>query len=89
MKKEGKTLHDHFRIMQNLIFTGFIIMIIPALISMSGLWTGILMSLGFCVMAAACVYQHKYYKCPHCGSRLNVRGVPNYCPDCGKKLYEK
>lgn len=85
MKKE-KTIHDHFNIIQNLIFSGFIIMILPALISMSALWTGILMFLGFGVMAAACIYHNKYYKCPHCGSKLNVRGIPKYCPNCGKKL---
>ena len=86
MKKEEKTIHDHFRIIQNLICIGFIIMIIPAVISMNGLWTGILMFLGFGVMAAACIYNYKYYKCPHCGGRLNVRGVPNFCPDCGKEI---
>lgn len=86
MKKEEKTLHDHFRIMENLIFIGFIIMVIPALFPMRTLWTGILMFLGFGVMVSACIYRNKFYKCPHCGSKLNVRGVPNYCPDCGKEL---
>ena len=86
MDKDKKTLHDHFRIMQNLVFIGFIIMIIPALFPLNGLWTGILMFLGFGVMAVSCIYHYKYYKCPHCGGRLNVRGVPKYCPDCGKEL---
>ena len=86
MKKEEKTLHDHFNIVQNLIFIGFAIMVIPAIIPMNALWTGILMFLGFGIMAAACIYQNKYYKCPHCGSKLNVRGIPKYCPECGQKL---
>lgn len=86
MKKEEKTLHDHFRIIQNLIFIGFAIMLIPALLNLNTLWAWILMPLGFCIMMAACIYNHKYYKCPHCGGRLNVRGVPNYCPDCGKEI---
>ena len=85
MKKE-KNQHDHFRIMENLIFIGFVIMLIPALLNLSTLWAWILMPLGFGIMVAACLYRNKYYKCPHCGSNLNVRGVPKYCPDCGKEL---
>ena len=84
--KQEKTLHHHFNIVQNLIFIGFAIMVIPAIIRINAIWTGILMFLGFGIMAAACIYQNKYYKCPHCGSKLNVRGIPKYCPDCGKKL---
>ena len=86
MKKNEKTLHDHFRVTENLIFIGFIIMLIPALFHLSTLWTGILMFLGFGIMAAACIYRNKYYKCPHCGGKLNVRGIPKYCPDCGREL---
>lgn len=86
MEKEKKTLHDHFRVIENLLFIGFIIMIIPALFPLSARWTGILMFLGFGVMVAAILYRNKYYKCPHCGGKLHVRGVPHYCPDCGKEL---
>ena len=86
MKKEEKTLQDHLRTIETLFLIGFIIMIIPAIISMRALWTGIFMFFGFGVMAAGCIYHYKYYKCPHCGGRLNVRGVPKYCPDCGKEL---
>ena len=28
----------------------------------------------------------RFCKCPHCGSKLHVRGIPKYCPDCGKEL---
>ena len=86
MKKEEKTLHDHFVIMENLFFIGLVIMVIPTLFQ-DALWTWILMFLGFAVMVAAVIYRNKFFKCPHCGSRLNhVRGVPKYCPDCGKEL---
>ena len=85
MDKNKKTLHDHFVIIERLIFVGFGIMILPVFFD-SALWTGILMFLGFGIMVAACIYRNKYFKCPHCDSKLNVRGVPAYCPDCGEKL---
>lgn len=86
MKKDKKTLHDHFIVIENLFFIGSVIMLIPALFQ-DDLWTWILMFLGFLIMAAAAVYRVHFFKCPHCGSKLNhVRGVPKYCPDCGKEL---
>ena len=85
MKKDEKTLLDHFAVIERLILIGFAIMILPIFFH-SALWTGILMFLGFGIMVAACIYRNRYFKCPHCGSRLNVRGVPTYCPDCGEKL---
>lgn len=86
MKKEEKTLHDHFVVIENLFFIGLVIMLIPVLFQ-NDFWTWILMFLGFAVMVAACIYHWKYFRCPHCGSQLNhVRGVPNFCPNCGKEL---
>lgn len=86
MKNSEKTLHEHFVVIENLFFVGFVIMMIPVLFQ-DALWTGILMFLGFAFMAAACIYRAKHFKCPHCDSRLGgVRGVPKYCPDCGKEL---
>ena len=85
MEKEGKTLQEHFAIIERLLWIGFSIMML-SMFFQNALWIGMLLFLGFGVMVVACVYHNKYLKCPHCGSRLNVRGVPNYCPDCGEKL---
>ena len=85
MKKNEKNLHDHLAVVERLLLIGFIIMIIPIFFQ-NDLWTGIFLFGGFSIMVAACIYHHKNFKCPHCNSRLNVRGVPNYCPDCGEKL---
>ncbi len=31
-----------------------------------------------------------FYKCPHCGRRIKMRGVmPDYCLGCGRKLDTK
>ena len=85
MEKQKKTLHEHFIMIQNLFFIGLGIMVFGAVID-TGIWTWILMAVGLLVAVAGCVYHYKYWKCPHCGNRLNVRGVPKYCPDCGKEL---
>ena len=85
METKEKTLHDHFAVIEKMLLTGFAVMLLPIFFE-SDLWTGILMFLGFGIMVCACIYRNKYFRCPHCGSRLNVRGVPAYCPDCGEKL---
>ena len=85
MKKEEKTLRDHYRIMENLFFIGLGIMVAATLFP-DGIFPWIVMFLGFCICVAACIYHNKYVKCPHCGSKLHVRGIPKYCPDCGKEL---
>lgn len=89
MKKEEKTLHDHYAVIERLFWIGFVIMLIPTLFQ-NDLWTWILMLLGFGIVVAACIYQNKHFKCPHCDSKLDPRRkVPNYCPNCGKSLYEE
>lgn len=85
MEKKEKTLHDHFAVIEKMLLTGFAVMLLPIFFE-SKLWTWVLMFLGFGIMAAACIYRNIYFKCPHCDSKLNVRGVPTYCPDCGEKL---
>lgn len=85
MEKKEKTLHDHFAVIEKMLLIGFAVMLLPVFFD-SDLWTWIFMSLGFGIMVAACIYRNKYFKCPHCDSKLNVRGVPNFCPDCGEKL---
>lgn len=86
MEKEEKTLQEHLVIIEWLFLIGFGIMLLPALIQ-SDLWTWILMFSGLGIMVAGVLYSGKYFRCPHCGSKLDPRRkVPNYCPDCGKKL---
>ena len=84
MKKE-KTLQEHFVVFENLLFIGLVAMVASTLFKDTILFW-ILFAVGFLIMMAACVYHWKYYKCPHCGGRLNVRGVPKFCPDCGGKI---
>ena len=39
------------------------------------------------VMIGGIVWYIAFVRCPHCGSMLNWRAVvPNFCPECGKKL---
>lgn len=85
MNKPQKTLHDHFNTIQNLIFIGLGIMVLGALIH-DGIWVWILMTAGLLLILAGCVYHHKYFRCPHCGQIPNSRGLPKYCPNCGKEL---
>lgn len=85
MEKKEKSLHEHLAVIERMFFIGFVIMMLPVFFQ-NDLWTGILMFLGFGIMAAACIYRNKYFKCPHCDSKLHIRSVPRYCPDCGGKL---
>lgn len=42
---------------------------------------------GLGVLALGLLQMVLFYKCPHCGARLEPRGpVPKFCPNCGKKL---
>ena len=86
MKKE-KTLQEHYIVMQNLLFLGVGIMVFAAILGKS-LFSWILLIAGLLLSVGACIYQAKFYKCPHCGGKLNVRGMPKFCPDCGKSLEE-
>ena len=86
MQNEEKNLHYHYAVIERLFWIGFIIMVIPVFFT-SDLWTGIFLFVGFGVMVAAVIYRNKFFKCPHCDSRLNVRGVPKHCPECGEPLF--
>ena len=89
MKKDQKTLQDHFIVSQNLIWIGGVIMLSSILIQHTSLFW-IPWILGFLIMIASVVYSARYFKCPHCGTKLDPRRkVPNYCPNCGKSLYEE
>ena len=85
MKK--KSLQEHFVVTQNLMFAGFLIML-AAILFQHTKWVIILWGIGFLVMIASVFYSNKYYKCPHCETKLDPRRkVPNFCPNCGKELY--
>ena len=42
---------------------------------------------GIVILGISLLWRVWFVKCPHCGSGLyNTRELPDYCPDCGKKL---
>lgn len=87
MKKDEKNLYDHFVVSQNLMFAGFAA-ILSAILFQSTDFVWFLFGLGFLLMLASIFYATKYYKCPHCGTKLDPRRkVPNFCPHCGKNLF--
>ena len=83
MKKE-KTLQEHFVVMENMLFIG-VALILASLLFKDTVLLWFLWGLGI-LFAIAAIYRSKYFKCPHCGGKLNVRGLPKHCPDCGGKL---
>jgi len=86
MKKEGKTLHDHFIVIQNLLFIGTIILL-STLLFQDALFSLIPFILGLVLMLGSVAYAYRYFKCPHCGTKLDPRRkVPNFCPNCGEEL---
>lgn len=85
MDKKEKTLHEHFVVIENLLFTG-IALILASLLFQDTVLFWIIWGLGLLIAVSGGVYRSIYFKCPHCGGKLNVRGMPKYCPDCGKEL---
>lgn len=86
MKKEEKTLHDHFVVIENLLLIGFLIML-SAVLFQDSTFVWILWVLGFLIASSSILYANKYYRCPHCKTKLDARRkVPNFCPNCGKEL---
>ena len=86
MKKEEKTLHDHLIICHNLLFIGGAVMLSAILFQRTALcW--IAWSLGFLIMIASVFYSAKFFRCPHCDTKLDPRRkVSHFCPNCGRKL---
>ena len=86
MKKEKKSLNDHFIVHQKLLVAGFFIML-SAIFFQNAAFYWFPLVLGTLVMISGVMYAARYFKCPHCGTRLDARmKAPNYCPECGKKL---
>lgn len=85
-KLENLSLKTHSQIHTLLLFCGLFITGFGAKISEFGhlhpvAWIGIL------IIAVGMLWRFLFIKCPHCGSKLySVRELPEYCPDCGKKL---
>ena len=86
MEKEEKNLQSHLVTIQNLLFIGAIVMIVALLLPNTAFFW-IVGILGFLMMIASILYSARYYKCPHCKTKLDPRRkVPNFCPNCGKEL---
>lgn len=44
-------------------------------------WIGVL------IFLFAFWFRFQFVRCPHCGSKMKyIRQLPEFCPDCGKKL---
>ena len=58
------------------------------------LWIGIesgegyqwMFIVGIILIVITLVYCLVVFRCPHCGSLLGTRTIPEYCPHCGRKL---
>ena len=80
-----------FRLSRVLMWIGFIIGIIVALIgkkfSSSDAMAGFMVA-SIIIFAISLIQAIIFYRCPHCGySLMNVRGfIPEHCPKCGEKL---
>jgi len=42
---------------------------------------------GICILLAATIQAGVFCRCPHCKNQIDFRrGIPNYCPHCGKVI---
>jgi len=86
MRNEEKTLRSHYIIIRHLFFIGIFVML-STVFFVTNRFFWIPFVLGYLLMVSGALYQHKYFKCPHCGAKLTTRmKMPNFCPNCGKKL---
>ena len=47
----------------------------------------IVMILSLIAMIGSIVWHFVFVRCPHCDHHFNPRAaIPNFCPECGKKL---
>ena len=83
--KKHHSLQEHHDILQLLLLIGLGLILFSRLASGVGFW--LLFLLGLVVSVAAIYYRNKYYKCPHCSTKLTpLRKLPAFCPECGKDL---
>ena len=84
--KQPTSIHDHVRIHTILFWLGVAIVVVGGIFS-KPLQPHWLMWVGVAVFLFSFVYRLLKVRCPHCGSSLlSCRVLPEYCPDCGKKL---
>ena len=84
--KQPTSIHDHARIHTILFLLGGAIIVIGGICS-KPLQPHWLMWVGIAVFLAAPIYRLLTIRCPHCGSSLlSCSVLPEFCPDCGKKL---
>ena len=89
MKRKLSTLglNTHVKIHMIILIIGMVITCIGAAFSTFGslhpvAWIGLM------VIAAGYAWRLIFVKCPYCGSMLlGMRTLPQYCPDCGEKLF--
>ena len=65
------------------VLMGFLFMWIGKESGEAYLWVFIV---GMILVILTLVYCLVVFRCPHCGSLLGTRTIPEYCPHCGEKL---
>ena len=84
--KHPTSVHGHVRIHTILFWAGVAIVVVGGILS-KPLQPHWLLWVGVAVFLSSFVYRLLIIRCPHCGSSLlSCRVLPEYCPDCGKKL---
>ena len=86
MKKlKALSLATHLKISTILMASGCLIGWISTEFSTGELNIG--MALGLILLIGGILWHILLVRCPHCGRHMNPRaGIPNFCPECGKKL---
>ena len=85
-KLQSLALQTHVKIYSFIIVFGMLTLYVGCRLSETGnlhpiVWIGFLITM---LGVSWCI---SFVKCPYCGSGLYyIRQIPNYCPDCGKKL---
>ena len=85
-KLQRLSLQTHVKIYSYLEVIGAIIFVIGCRMSEIGNIHSVA-KIGFLIIILGVSWCIFFVRCPHCGSGLYlIRQIPNYCPDCGKKL---
>ena len=80
---ESISLQTHSWIATAMALMGFLFMWIGKESGEGYLWAFIV---GLILVIITLIYCLVVFRCPHCGSLLGTRTIPEYCPHCGKKL---
>ena len=76
-------LRTHSWIATAIALLGFLFMWIGKESGQGYLWMFVV---GLILVVFTLIYCLIVFRCPHCGSLLGTRTIPDYCPHCGKKL---